>query len=151
MKHIILFLFCISIVAGCSHPRHETLVYYYPATTETNNTAQATQTPQASTAAVQTNQTQATAQTAHPLTTVQPSQTTVIVPQRPVNVTTLYPAALPYTGTVTTYSVPAPQTYLFIGPSFGYYHPYRHYYRRHHYRRHGGFHPFIGFSGGWWW
>lgn len=141
MKQAILFLFCLCILAGCSQPRHETLIYYYPVIAETTQapvTAPQTAPAAKANAAAQASQ------------TAVPAQNTTA--QAPVNITTLYPAPLPYTGTVTTYSAPAPQTYLFIAPSFGYYHHhYRHLYRRHHYRRHHrGFHPYIGFSG-WWW
>lgn len=136
MRHILIFLFCVSVLAGCSHPRHETLVYYYPVTPQTNNTA-AAQAPQTTAPAT------AVANQAPAAAVVQasPTQITTVAaaPQQPVNITTLYPAALPYTGVVRTYSAPAPEIHLFFGPSFGFWHHryhYRHYpYRRYYYHR----------------
>lgn len=127
MKHIFTFLFCIGLLAGCSQPRHETLVYYYPVIAETNQiplTGDANKTAQPGTPA-----------------NADTSKVYTAAPQTPVNVTTLYPAALPYTGTVTTYSVPAPQLHLFLGPSFGFYHHWghRHYPHRRFYP-HRGYH-----------
>lgn len=132
MKHTILFLFCISLLAGCSHPRHETLVYYVPVetTTQIPTVSEPTQIPAVP------NQT-AAPQTVTPV----PSQT--VIHQAPVNITTLYPAPLPYTGTVTTYYTPVPQLHLFLGPSFGFYH------HRHHYRPYRGFRPYRGPHGRW--
>ncbi len=132
MKHIVTFLFCIGLLAGCSQPRHETLVYYYPVVAETTQiplTGDTAKTGQAAQATTQTNQTAAPVQTA-------------VTTQTPVNITTLYPAPLPYTGTVETYYTPAPQIHLFLGPSFGFWH-HRHHYRHYPHRRyypHRGYH-----------
>ena len=79
MKHIVTFLFCIGLLAGCSQPRHETLVYYYPVVAETTQiplTGDTAKTGQAAQATTQTNQTAAPVQTA-------------VTTQTPVNITTL--------------------------------------------------------------
>lgn len=136
MKKIVIFLFCMSFFAGCSHPRHETLVYYVPVPVDSS---QMPVTGDAGKAAVQPSA-QAAAQPGTQAT-AEASQTPVPAPQPPVNITTLYPAPLPYTGTVTTYYVPAPRVHLFFGPSFGYFH-----HRPHSYFPHRGFYPHRGFS-----